>query len=466
MKKRTLAQAITVALLSGGLAACGGSSDTAANGSITTVGTVTGFGSVYVNGVKYETDSSSYRVDDDDAFDDSALAIGMKVKVKGTVNADGVTGTATSIEYDDDLEGPIDANSLAPDLLDPTIQTFTIFGIPVKVIDGKTIFDDGLSFATLDQNMPVEVSGYFDGTHLVATYIEPQTDLDDQFEVKGTVSNLVAGDMFKLTAYGTTITVDISNAVTTPAGLADGVFVEVKGTWNAAASTFMAIEIEIDDEDYLDEDDDDVELKGVLTHDGTGYVVNGVPLLVLDDEVEDTDLALADLIGMRVEVEGFMQDGVLVVQEIGYEDGDIEIEGGFGAVTGTLKEGSVTIDFGNAGTVTVTSTNGTMIHDDGVAIDLPDLTTCKKLEADAYRNDQGMLIATVIECDDTLDEYSVEAPVEAWNGSSITLAELTYTVDGVITTITPPGATITVGTEVELTDLTGDGVADTIEVDD
>jgi hypothetical protein len=463
MKKRTLAQAISVALLSGGLAACGGSSDTASNGSITTVGTVTGFGSVYVNGVKYETDSSSYRVDDDDAFDDSALAIGMKVKVKGTVNADGVTGTATSIEYDDDLEGPVAA--LNEDVALGT-KTFEVFGIPVKATDGETIFDDGMTYADLVDGKIIEVSGYYDGTQLVATYIEPQDDLDDEFEVKGTVSGLVAGDTFDLTAYGTTIAVDISGAVT-PAGLADGVFVEVKGTWDG--STFTALEVEIDDEDYLDDEDDDVELKGLLTHDGTGYVVNGVPLLVLEDvEVEDTDLALADLIGMQVEVEGFMQDGVLVVQEIGYEDGDIEIEGGFGAVTGTLKEGTVTIDFGNAGTVTVTSTNGTMIHGDGVAMNLADLngTTCQKLEADAYRNDQDVLIATVIECDDTLDEYSVEAPVEAWDGSSITLAELTYTVDGVITTITPPGATITVGTEVELTDLTGDGVADTIQVDD
>ena len=207
MKKRTLAQAITVALLSGGLAACGGSSDTAANGSITTVGTVTGFGSVYVNGVKYETDSSSYRVDDDDAFDDSALAIGMKVKVKGTVNADGVTGTATSIEYDDDLEGPVAA--LNEDVALGT-KTFEVFGIPVKATDGETIFDDGMTYADLVDGKIVEVSGYYDGAQLVATYIEPQDDLDDEFEVKGTVSGLVAGDTFDLTAYGTTIAVDIS----------------------------------------------------------------------------------------------------------------------------------------------------------------------------------------------------------------------------------------------------------------
>lgn len=467
MKKRILSQAIATTLLAGGLAACGGGGDgSTAGGSITTVGIVTGFGSVYVNGVKYETDSSSYSVDDDDAFDDSALAIGMKVKVKGTVNADGRTGTATSIEYDDDLEGPIDAGSISPDPNDATIKTFSIFGIPVKVIDGKTIFDDGLSFAGLNDTMSVEVSGYYDGSHLVATYIEDQLS-DSEFEAKGTVTGYTGGSSFQLEAYGVVVAVDISGVASLPAGFDNGVFVEVKGSWDG--SSFQASMIEVDDADYLDDDDDDVELKGILTHDGTGYVVNGVPLLVLEDvEVEDTDLALPDLVGMHVEVEGFMQDGVLVVQEIGFEDGDIEIEGGFGGVTGSVKEGTVTVDFTPVGSVTVTSTNSTMIHDDGVALNLADLngTLCQKLEVDAYRDDQGTLIATSVECDDTLDEYSIEAPVEDWAaGSSITLTGVTFTIDG-STSILPGGATVAVGVEVEVTDTDLDGIADIIEVDD
>ena len=467
MKKHTLSRAITVALLSGGLAACGGGSgDTAGGGSITTVGTVTGFGSVFVNGVKYETDGSSYSVDDDDAFDDSSLAIGMKVKVKGVVNADGRTGTASSIEYDDDLEGPV--AGLAEDAATGT-KTFTVFGIPVKAIDGKTVFDDGMTYAALANDNVIEVSGYFDGTHLVASYIEDQ-GADTQFEAKGTVVSLIAGTSLQIEAYGATIDVDISDAVS-PAELATGVFVEVKGSWNAATSTFTAAAIEIDDEDYLDDDDDDVELKGLLTHDGTGYVVNGVPLLVLEDvEVEDTDLGLADLLGMQVEVEGFMQDGVLVVEEIGFEDGDIEVEGGFGGVTGTLKEGTVTIEFSTAGSVVVTSTNGTMIHDDGVALNLADLngSSCAKIEADAYRDDQNNLIATVIECDDTLDEYSIEAPVDtASTGDSITVLGIRFFVDGgTVYTGTDASFTgVVPGSEVEITDTDRDLYAETIELD-
>ena len=37
------------------------------------------------------------------------LGIGMVVLVKGTVNDDGVTGTATRVIFDDEVEGPISA---------------------------------------------------------------------------------------------------------------------------------------------------------------------------------------------------------------------------------------------------------------------------------------------------------------------------------------------------------------------
>ena len=59
-----------------------------------TVGQITAFGSIYVNGVEFETAGASYEVDDALASSDDALAVGMVVKVEGAVNADGATGTA------------------------------------------------------------------------------------------------------------------------------------------------------------------------------------------------------------------------------------------------------------------------------------------------------------------------------------------------------------------------------------
>jgi hypothetical protein len=87
------------ALLLTALAGCGGSGGSDAPGTTlntplatdqTTVGQITGFGSVYVNGIEFDTAGASYEVDDALASDDDALAVGMVVKVEGSVNADGL----------------------------------------------------------------------------------------------------------------------------------------------------------------------------------------------------------------------------------------------------------------------------------------------------------------------------------------------------------------------------------------
>ena len=54
--------------------------------SSTTVGTITGFGSVFINGVEYETDSSEISTDDNDNASESDLQVGMIVSLTGSVN--------------------------------------------------------------------------------------------------------------------------------------------------------------------------------------------------------------------------------------------------------------------------------------------------------------------------------------------------------------------------------------------
>ena len=192
-----------------GLTACGSSNDdnsapTIINnsnltgvGGISSIGTITGFGSIFVNGIEFETDSSSFHVDDEEKFDDSALAVGMKVKVTGTIDANGTTGKATSVFYDDDVEGPIDTGSLTT--VNADTKTFTILGLAVSAHASRTVYDNGASFDTLAESQKIEVSGYFDGNQIVASRIEKQSDQDDEYELKGTVANYVAGNAVTLT---------------------------------------------------------------------------------------------------------------------------------------------------------------------------------------------------------------------------------------------------------------------------
>ena len=72
------------------------------------LGTINGFGSIFVNGVEFETDEADILVDGQRVGED-ALGLGMVVLVDGTVNEDGVTGTANSVVFDDEVEGPIEA---------------------------------------------------------------------------------------------------------------------------------------------------------------------------------------------------------------------------------------------------------------------------------------------------------------------------------------------------------------------
>ena len=67
-----------------GLVACGGGSSSNTNTTAsTTSGPITSFGSIYVNGVEYETSGVDIYIEDEPASE-SDLRVGMMVKVEGS----------------------------------------------------------------------------------------------------------------------------------------------------------------------------------------------------------------------------------------------------------------------------------------------------------------------------------------------------------------------------------------------
>ena len=410
MKPKYLASCIGLILATGGLAGCGGggSDSTSSTGTnITSVGTITGFGSIYLNGVKFETDNANYRVDDEDYYDDSSLAVGMKVRVKGTVNPDGLTGTATSVYYDDDVEGPIDAGSITTSL-DGTTKTFTIFGLDILAHATDTVYDDGASFGDLDDGQILEISGYFDGSQIVATRIEKQSDTDSNFELKGTVASYD----------GSTISLELQNGYTTPLYDVDGsaileipadpigLFVEIYLAEQGAS--YVVTKIEQDDDNLFDGDETEVSIQGIITDDGNGgFMINGVPFQTNDStEYEPASLEGSLSAGMEVEVEGYMQDGILIADEIETEDGDIEIVARVLDVNFTdAKNGVILLDIGNSNTVVVWTDNSTQFEDDtrfdsngDESFNLDELQLgTDYVKLDAYITDSNTLLATEIE---------------------------------------------------------------------
>jgi len=184
----------TAALLGG----CGGGGDVAGVGTGGTgsfsVGTVTGFGSVFVNGIRYE-DNGARLVDDDGTVkvlgsDDNPLRIGMAVEVTGTVDDSGTVRTATQIAYGAEIKGPVTA-------VDASAGTFDVFGITVRTTT-TTVYENFGGVTALATGNVVEVHGQPDTNgRIVATYVEREASSvaafvagDGEYRLRGAVVGL------------------------------------------------------------------------------------------------------------------------------------------------------------------------------------------------------------------------------------------------------------------------------------
>jgi len=449
MAKRALALLGAVLLVSCG-GGSGGSSVADSGGiggsGITSAGSITGFGSIFVNGVEFETDGSSVSVDDAGGVE-SDLRVGMVVTVRGTLNDDGVTGTADSVTYDGNLEGPISDVPTAN--LDGTEKQFTVLGTPVIVSVNGTVFDDGIAFDTADPNAVsqgdmVEVSGFYDENGILrASYIEKESagfDPDDtQVEARGTVTGLdeVNATFTLVTSSGGGVpvgsiqvnygTADLSDL---PGGtVADGLFVEVEGTLPAFDSdTIEATRIKSED---LGGDEGEIELEGIVT-DFTSlgdFKVAGIPVNASNAEFEPASLATSIGDGVKVEVEGELIGGVLQAREVEGRGGDIEIESVVSGVDGiTVTLGPLGV---NAQTVAVSVNSQTRFEDE--VLDLSPFTVADIgigdfLKVEAFEDGSGNLVATRIKRDRT-DDFLLQGPVESYVEPDITILDVTFTTD-------------------------------------
>ena len=305
------------------LVACGGSSDTTAGigGTGIVSGKITAFGSIHVNGGKFEIDSSRFDVDGDTSADQSDLAVGMVVRLR-VESEDGVFGnTALEVVYDDEIEGPV--VGVMTDPMDPTIKTGTVFGKTITFDQANTQFV-GTSFVfigdegvLLDPDV-IEVSGFrVSPTEITATYVRFIEDLgpDSEVELRGTITDYLPGlpETFKID--GITIETDVDTEIEVPNGmLDDGIYVEVEGVIRSAASV-LAEEIEFEDEDF-DDDVDDISLQGIVSD----FTVIANDFSLGSQRVNASTaqfspgLTLAnDLI---IEVEGQIIDSVLIADEV------------------------------------------------------------------------------------------------------------------------------------------------------
>jgi hypothetical protein len=377
------------------LAACGGS-DSPAPTSVpkTAIGTISGFGSVIVNGIRFDDAAASISMDDVSATRDR-LRVGMVVQVRGQIYPDG-TGVASSIRYNDCVQGPITA-------LNRVQNTVTVLGQTVQVDDG-TVFDgvtlrDMNSFAVGDQ---VEVSCLPDpaNNRVRATRMERQGAFQNgvsELEVKGTVSNLdlAAGTC---TLDGLTVSFAGIAAGNRPAGLANGMFVEAGGR-NFANGTLTADRLRDRDRDRISyPDGEGLEVEGYVSDfvSIANFKVSGQPVNAANAVFRNG--TAADIVdGVKVEAEGTMSNGVLIASVIVIKlQANVRVEAGMQAKDAAA--GTITL-LGR----TIKVTADTELRDrlasanQPTSITLAALNQADRLEVKAYKDTAGDLIATRVE---------------------------------------------------------------------
>lgn len=288
----------------------------------TSEGVVTGFGSVIVNGVPYNSSNATVSVDGSPAAE-ADLRVGMVVSVKGSYDSAAGTGTADSIVYADHLQGPIAAVDLAA-------KSLTVLGQTI-VVDVMTQYRNTTDITTLVVGDIVEVSGHPDHTGTIrATYIEKKA-AGSEFEIKGTVSNLdLTAKTFTLRVSPVSLAVTVTYAgVTLPVGVVDGAYVEVKTGADISGVTISASAVEVETEVEITENDH-VEIEGYVTDfvSLSEFRVNGI-------SVNAGSLSIVGIgNGVAVEVEGTYSGGVLVASEVEmHHPCDVMLEGDVGDLT-------------------------------------------------------------------------------------------------------------------------------------
>jgi hypothetical protein len=431
------------------MTSCGSSVDlTGLNGNGNTDGTgigpVSGFGSVIVNGVKYDDAG----IDNTTFFDGhgrtkAELAAGMMVKVTATgVNDVSGTGTATKIAVLRHVDGPLDDNGV-------TLATnrMKVMGQTV-VMDTTTVFDNVVVGSLIDLSAidnlakagmrpELEIHGIADDTGTIhATFIRKWFDnvvTGRDVQVKGTVANdNVTGKAFTLGA------VTVSFAVR-PAGLGNGVFVEVKGTFRTTDNTVLATTVTVADPASGQVAGDLVKAEGYVNRivvPGAQFELVGADGLQLINWSTGTvafkDGAAGEIFaGARVEVEGKRNlDKTVAAKEISFrKPGNIRLETAATAKTlpvGT-QPGSLTL-FGK--TVFV---NALTQYKDSRSVNLKTFhfndivaspSTGDTLRVSAYTDNSAgaaRIIASRIERIDAIatDRHILQGVVEAKSGGAL-----------------------------------------------
>lgn len=390
------------------LCACGGSNSLggidASGGPVTagnvSTGAINGFGSVIVNGVRYNSDRAKILIDNQISNEEN-LRSGYQVKVTATINSDG-SAIADTIEFYPNLVSTISD-------IDLTSQQLTLLNHKVQVTS-ETLFDAAIKpnyLSGLKLGDSVLVSGFTDDKGLItATRIELSSSANRQ--AMGYVSNLNESS-FTFTLknqsvnYGAaTLTNFTNNQITANALLVATGTLDAKGVLQA--KTLVRIN------NSFDKSIKSAETEGFITRfaSATDFDVAGITWIANSQTTFENGSAANLASGVSLSVKGELNSsGQLIAQKIEFKKSSSnEI---VGEVTGISADASANIA---TGTVFINGTriqtnSKTRFEDKGSSklkrFNFSSINTGDFLKISGYST-QGTFIATKIERDDIKSE--------------------------------------------------------------
>ena len=251
------------------------------------IGSISAFGSIFVNGIEFDT-SNAIILSDDQMMTENDLQIGMVVRVESAIDK------VLHIYFNENVRGliqAIDNNNLI------------ILGQQI-ILDQLTVFNGNIS--DLNIGDIINVSGLINANGAIqATWIEQETELQE-FELVGKIVNLnIVKQTFEIGA----ITVDYSQPLRLDiAELQNGLLVEVKGTYLNLDNILLASSIEAETFDIAI--GTTVEMEGFITQFDNQFTfkIGQLPVEINLQTVfrfgSATDLALGIKVKVKVEVHG------------------------------------------------------------------------------------------------------------------------------------------------------------------
>ncbi|QGW82600.1 DUF5666 domain-containing protein [Variovorax paradoxus] len=264
----------------------------------TGVGSVGGLGSIILNGVRYNTDAATFSLEDT-----SELQIGMSVRIAGKIDSQFTAATAQQVDSAAELRGAVSSINLAG-------GSFVVMGTTVTT-DNATVWSGGNSLSDLVAASQVQVWGLpsAPGT-LRATRVELKPASAEPL-VTGFVQNL---DRLRTSFTLGQLTVEYLGV--DDSKLAEGAIVRVRGSAAPVGGVFIATKVQgwyaIPTQNASA-----VQLAGVVTnYAGIGdFKVLGTAVNASQAQIPPPQLASIGN-GVKVEVDGFMNNGVLVVKKL------------------------------------------------------------------------------------------------------------------------------------------------------